>query len=175
MLIAYYWREWLRLIRGLVTSLISRRIQTPDQRLAWLIVIATIPVGVAGLALEHTFRVLFARPEAAALFLMVNGGILVLGERYRRRAGPAAAPGGDAAATAAGPAGTTAPVRPASAAPASPPSPQPRTRPAPKPPGRHHRAREPCKRRNRRGRRRDRECPQRRNRRGRRRCVREPR
>jgi undecaprenyl-diphosphatase len=112
-LIAYYWREWLRLIRGLVTSLISRRIQTPDQRLAWLIVIATIPVGVAGLALEHTFRVLFARPEAAALFLMVNGGILFLGERYRRRAGPAAVPGGDAAATAAGPAGPAGPVSPA--------------------------------------------------------------
>jgi undecaprenyl-diphosphatase len=109
-LIAYYWREWLRLIRGLITSLITRRIQTPDQRLAWLIVIATIPVGVAGLALEHTFRVLFARPEAAALFLMVNGGILVLGERYRRRAGQAAAPGAGAMAAAAGQAGPTVPA-----------------------------------------------------------------
>ena len=91
-LIAYYWREWLRLGRGLVTSVAQRRIVTPEQRLAWLIVIATIPVGLAGLAFEHAFRVLFARPEAAAFFLMVNGGILLLGERYRRRA-PAALAG----------------------------------------------------------------------------------
>jgi undecaprenyl-diphosphatase len=119
-LIAYYWREWLRLVRGLVTSLGRCRIDTPDQRLAWLLVVATIPVGIAGLLLEHTFRVLFARPEAAAAFLMVNGGILFLGERYRRRedqpaaaraAGLAVAPAGapDLDARAAGP-------RPASAA-----------------------------------------------------------
>ncbi|HEU5416388.1 MAG TPA: undecaprenyl-diphosphate phosphatase [Streptosporangiaceae bacterium] len=108
-LIGYYWREWLRLIRGLVTSLISRRIETADQRLAWLIVIATIPVGLAGLALEHAFRVLFARPEAAALFLMINGGILFLGERYRRRAGQPVPPtGAQLAARAAGSADVTA-------------------------------------------------------------------
>ena len=84
-LIGYYWREWLRLARGLITSVARRQVETPEQRLAWLIVIATIPVGLAGLRFEHAFRVLFARPEAAAFFLMVNGGILLLGERYRRR------------------------------------------------------------------------------------------
>lgn len=110
-LIAYYWREWLRLGRGLVTSVAQRRIVTPEQRLAWLIVIATIPVGLAGLAFEHTFRVLFARPEAAAFFLMVNGGILLLGERYRRRA-PAAA---GAAGNRAGPDREDAPVAVAAA------------------------------------------------------------
>ena len=116
-LIGYYWREWLRLIRGLVTSLIARRVDTPEQRLAWLIVIATIPVGIAGLALEHTFRVLFAKPEAAAAFLMVNGGILLLGERYRRRAGTGArAATGDPAPAAAG-AASSAGTAPASRAP----------------------------------------------------------
>jgi undecaprenyl-diphosphatase len=84
-LIGYYWREWLRLARGLITSVARRRVETPEQRLAWLIVIATIPVGLAGLKFEHAFRVLFARPDAAAVFLMINGGILLLGERYRRR------------------------------------------------------------------------------------------
>jgi undecaprenyl-diphosphatase len=84
-LVAYYWRTWVRIVRGLVTSVIQRRIDTDDQRLAWLLVIATIPVGIAGLALEHAFRVLFARPEAAAIFLTINGAILYLGERYRRR------------------------------------------------------------------------------------------
>jgi undecaprenyl-diphosphatase len=84
-LLAWYWRTWLRIARGLVTSIAARRVDSPDQRLAWLLVIATIPVGIAGLAGEHTFRVLFAKPEAAAIFLTVNGGILLLGERYRRR------------------------------------------------------------------------------------------
>ena len=84
-LVGYYWREWLRVLRGLVTSIGRRRVESSEQRLAWLIVVATIPVGLAGLALEHTFRVLFAKPEAAAIFLTVNGGILILGERYWRR------------------------------------------------------------------------------------------
>jgi undecaprenyl-diphosphatase len=100
-LVGYYWREWLRIIRGLVTSIARRRVQSDEQRLAWLIVVATIPVGVAGLALEHTFRVLFAKPEAAALFLAVNGGILLLGERYWRRERRAAAARPEAAAHAA--------------------------------------------------------------------------
>jgi undecaprenyl-diphosphatase len=86
-LLGYYWRTWVRILRGLVTSIVHRRIDSADQRLAWLLVIATIPVGIAGLALEHTFRVLFAKPLAAAIFLTVNGGILFLGERYRRRDG----------------------------------------------------------------------------------------
>jgi undecaprenyl-diphosphatase len=94
-LVGYYWREWLRVLRGLVTSIGRRRVESNEQRLAWLIVVATIPVGLVGLALEHTFRVLFAKPEAAAIFLAVNGGILILGERNWRRersrpAGPAA-------------------------------------------------------------------------------------
>ncbi|MEP7023395.1 MAG: undecaprenyl-diphosphate phosphatase, partial [Actinomycetota bacterium] len=84
-LIGFYWRTWLRVGRGLVTSIARRQIDSPDQRLAWLLIIATIPVGIAGLLGEHTFRVLFAKPEAAAIFLTVNGGILLLGERYRRR------------------------------------------------------------------------------------------
>jgi undecaprenyl-diphosphatase len=84
-LVGYYWREWLRIIRGLATSIGRRRVESDEQRLGWLIVVATIPVGLVGLALEHTFRVLFAKPEAAAVFLAVNGGILFLGERYWRR------------------------------------------------------------------------------------------
>jgi undecaprenyl-diphosphatase len=92
-LVGYYWRAWARITRGLATSIVRRRVESDEQRLAWLIVAATIPVGVAGLALEHTFRVLFAKPLAAAIFLAVNGGILLLGERYwRRERRPAAAP-----------------------------------------------------------------------------------
>jgi undecaprenyl-diphosphatase len=121
-LVGYYWREWLRIIRGLVTSIARRRVQSDEQRLAWLIVVATIPVGVAGLALEHTFRVLFAKPAAAALFLAVNGGILLLGERYWRRERRAAA---------AAPAAAARPARDARPAPVA----AGRPVPDPRPPG----------------------------------------
>jgi undecaprenyl-diphosphatase len=55
------------------------------ERLAWLLIVATIPAGLVGLLLEHELRVLFAKPEAAAIFLTVNGFILIGGERLRRR------------------------------------------------------------------------------------------
>jgi undecaprenyl-diphosphatase len=93
-LLIYFRSDWSRLIRALVTTLRTRRIETSAQRLAWLIVTATIPVGLTGIALEHTFRTLFAKPLAAALFLTANGVILLGGERLRRhseqRARPAA-------------------------------------------------------------------------------------
>ena len=57
-----------------------------DERLAWLLIVATIPVGITGLLFEHTFRTLFAKPVAAAIFLMINGLILLAGERLRRAA-----------------------------------------------------------------------------------------
>jgi undecaprenyl-diphosphatase len=89
-LLIYFWRDWLRIIGGFLTSLRDRRVETADQKLAWMIILATIPVGLVGLAFEHTFRVLFAKPILAGIFLMVNGLILLAGERYRTRASLAA-------------------------------------------------------------------------------------
>jgi undecaprenyl-diphosphatase len=85
-LLVFFWRDWLRIITGFATSLRYRRIHTPAERLAWLIVLATIPVGLSGLALEHLFRTTLGKPIPAAAFLVVNGGILFAGERLRRRA-----------------------------------------------------------------------------------------
>ena len=86
-LILFYLVEWSRLVGGLFTSLWKRKISTDTERLAWLIVIATIPVGALGLIFEHEFRTLFAKPLAAAAFLTANGVILLAGERVRRRRG----------------------------------------------------------------------------------------
>ena len=85
-LLTFYWRDWVRIVRALVITLRTRRIETSTERLAWLLVIATVPVGITGLALEHTFRTLFAKPVAASVFLTVNGLILLGAERLRRRA-----------------------------------------------------------------------------------------
>jgi len=61
-------------------------VRTGDERLAWMIVIATIPVGITGLLLEHTFRTVLGRPVPAAAFPAVNGAVLYGAERLRRRA-----------------------------------------------------------------------------------------
>ena len=94
-MIIYFWRDWLRIIKGFFASvghIISpepgtRRFQpqSTDQMLAWMIILATIPVGLAGVALEHTFRTVFSKPLLTASFLFVNGFILLAGERARRR------------------------------------------------------------------------------------------
>src|SRR5215472_725564 len=61
-MIAYFWRDWVRIIRGLFSSISQGRAETPDQKLAWMIILATIPVGIAGLALEHLCRIAFTNP-----------------------------------------------------------------------------------------------------------------
>ena len=53
---------------------------TAEQRLAWMIVLATIPVGIAGVAFEKTFQTVFGQPKYAAVFLTINGLILIAGD-----------------------------------------------------------------------------------------------
>jgi undecaprenyl-diphosphatase len=84
-LLIYYRRDWARIIRGYVEILRTRRIETSAQRLGVLLIVGTIPVGIIGLLLEHTFRTVFAKPLSAAIFLTINGCILFAGERLRRR------------------------------------------------------------------------------------------
>jgi hypothetical protein len=89
-LIIYFWKDWVRIIGGLISSIRNREIYTVDQKLAWMLVLGTIPVGLAGLLFEHAFRTIFGQAKYAAAFLIVNGVILVGTERYRRRSSLAA-------------------------------------------------------------------------------------
>jgi undecaprenyl-diphosphatase len=84
-LLIYFWREWIAIIGAFFSTLRKRRIETTTERLAWLIVAATIPVGILGVVLEHPIRVALAKPLSAAIFLVVNGFILIAAERFRRR------------------------------------------------------------------------------------------
>jgi undecaprenyl-diphosphatase len=85
-LVIYFWRDWIAIIGAFFTTLGKRRIETPTERLAWLIICATIPVGILGLVLERVVREALAKPLSAAIFLIVNGCVLIYAERYRRRA-----------------------------------------------------------------------------------------
>jgi undecaprenyl-diphosphatase len=84
-LMIYFWRDWVRIIGGFFSSIRDREVKTVDQKMAWMIILATIPVGLVGLAFEHEFRVLFGKPIRAAIFLVINGLILYAGERFRTR------------------------------------------------------------------------------------------
>ena len=94
-MIVYFWRDWLRIVTGFLQSIghvvspapgTNRWTpQTTDQRLSWMIIWATIPVGLAGLLLEHTFRVYLSKPILTGCFLALNGVILFGGEALRKR------------------------------------------------------------------------------------------
>ncbi len=81
-LLLYFWRDWWTLARGVLGLLDAHRTRE-SRRVFILIVVATIPAVIVGFALEHFFRSLFGSPVVAAVFLMVNAGVLLLGERLR--------------------------------------------------------------------------------------------
>jgi undecaprenyl-diphosphatase len=84
-LLVYFWRTWIEVIAAFFATVRKRRIETSTERLAWLIIVATIPVGILGLLLEHPVRDALAKPLDASIFLVVNGLILLGAERLRRR------------------------------------------------------------------------------------------
>jgi len=84
-LLVLFRQDWIRIVRGFFTSVAHRSVTTADERLAWLVIVASIPVGITGLLLEHIFRTTLGKPTPAAVFLTLNGLVLLLGERLRRR------------------------------------------------------------------------------------------
>ena len=85
-LLIFYRTTWIKIIKGLFKSVRTRRVETSTQRLGWLLVVATVPAGLVGLAFEHKLRTQFAKPLSAAIFLTVNGLILLAGEHFRKKA-----------------------------------------------------------------------------------------
>src|SRR4051794_31374021 len=87
-LFVFFWRDWVRIVKGLGRSLRNREIAADDTdaKLGWLLVVGTIPAGVLGLLLEHKLRAVFASATSASFFLMLNGLLLYGAEQLRRRA-----------------------------------------------------------------------------------------
>jgi undecaprenyl-diphosphatase len=92
--ITYFWREWLAVIRAFFSSLFGRgswssapggRLAHPDSRLAWGIILGTIPAVVLGFLFEDFFESLFGTPLAVGVFLLVTAVILTLSEKLGRR------------------------------------------------------------------------------------------
>jgi undecaprenyl-diphosphatase len=84
-LIVYFRREWVALIVGGMRSLLKWRIESVDERLAWLVVLGCIPAAAAGYLLEDFFSRVFEAPIVAAYFLLVTAGILTIAEAVGKR------------------------------------------------------------------------------------------
>jgi undecaprenyl-diphosphatase len=87
-LLIFFWKDWVRIVKGLGRSLRNREIapDDTDAKLGWLLVVGTIPAGILGLLLEHKLRSVFASAQTASIFLCLNGFLLYGAELLRRRA-----------------------------------------------------------------------------------------
>ena len=83
-----YRDDWARIISGLLGGIRAQQFRpmNPDAKLGLLLIIGTVPAGVTGLILQRLVQKLFVSPVVAAIFLMMNGGLLYLAERLRRNA-----------------------------------------------------------------------------------------
>ena len=78
-------KRWQNLIFGSFLALKSRNFQNTQFKVLSYIIIATIPVGILGLAFDDYFQSIFGNPEFSAIFLTINGFILIGAERLSRR------------------------------------------------------------------------------------------
>jgi undecaprenyl-diphosphatase len=80
-LLLFFRDDWVRVFKGLVSSIKRKRIKTPYEKLAWLLIFSTIPVGLAGVVLDKILRTSLGKPVYAGAFLMLNGLVLYLAEK----------------------------------------------------------------------------------------------
>ena len=84
-LLIYFWRDWIRIIGGFFSSIPHRGVQTRDQRLAWMIILATIPVGLVGVVADKPVPGDLRQAHRGRGVPDLNGVILYCGERFRPR------------------------------------------------------------------------------------------
>ncbi len=93
-ILIYFWRDWIAVINGFFGSLRQAgawnsapdgRLAHPNQRLAWAIILGTVPAVILGFLFEDYFEALFASPTAVGAFLLVTAAILTISERFGRR------------------------------------------------------------------------------------------
>ena len=84
--IAAFWSDLVRLISAAVQGIRRRDpLGSVDAKLAWLLIVATIPAALAGVLFSDLIRGAFAQPQVVALLLIINGGLLMVGEWFRTR------------------------------------------------------------------------------------------
>ncbi len=82
-LLLYFWRDWVELISGWLRA--RGGTGNPQAQLLWLLVVGSIPAGLLGLVLAHKIKALFGGFTFAAVALMLNGAMLMLGDFWKNR------------------------------------------------------------------------------------------
>jgi undecaprenyl-diphosphatase len=78
---AYFWGDVVRLVAALLRSLGRRRIETSDERIAWFVVVATIPAGIAGLLGEDVIAEHLGEPWQIVILLSLGAALLWWADR----------------------------------------------------------------------------------------------
>jgi undecaprenyl-diphosphatase len=82
-LLLYFWRDWRSFLLGVLDF--RGGANASERRLFFFVCLATAPAVIIGYMLEKLVRDVFATPVLAAVFLIVNGVILLIGERLKGR------------------------------------------------------------------------------------------
>lgn len=86
-LLGFYWNDWVGIVKGIFRSLVARDVAVSTQsKLGWLLIVSTIPAGVIGVLFQDQVKAIFLSPVSAAFFLMLNGVLLFIAERLRKKA-----------------------------------------------------------------------------------------
>jgi undecaprenyl-diphosphatase len=84
--IIYFWKDLLSVLRGWVAAVVKRKpFDTPQARLGWYLILATIPASLAGVLIKDQVEAAFHNPLATSLFLLLTAILLVLAERFGKR------------------------------------------------------------------------------------------
>ena len=85
-LLLFYRSDWIAIVRALVASVVRGRFSEDSaERIGWLLVVGTIPVGIFGVFLEKPVRALFGSTAIVAVFLVLNAFVMFAGEWLKRR------------------------------------------------------------------------------------------
>jgi undecaprenyl-diphosphatase len=84
-LLLYFGSRWMLLIRAGLRSLAERSLADADARLAWLIVLGTIPAAVIGLLFKDRIEDAFRSPALVATMLIAFSAVFVVAETVGKR------------------------------------------------------------------------------------------
>jgi undecaprenyl-diphosphatase len=85
-ILAYFWRDWVGLVTEAIRGILAGKpLANPKRRLAWYLLVGTVPAGIVGLLFEHDVETWLRSPLITVATLAILGGFLYLGERVSRR------------------------------------------------------------------------------------------
>jgi undecaprenyl-diphosphatase len=85
-LIAFYRRDWARIVRALAASVARGKLSDdPDERVGWLLVVGTVPVALLGVFLEATGARVLRFERARRDLPHAQRFVMFAGEWLRRR------------------------------------------------------------------------------------------